>query len=113
MDSNNQPNQEMKIDHDKLWGILAYIFFPLPLLFAKDKSQFLVFHINQGIVLAIVSLIGAFGLDLLPFWVKFFMLFKWVWNILIIILLVKGIQNVLERRMETLPVIGKLFTFLK
>lgn len=113
MEPNTTKPNEIKLDHDKLWGILAYIFFPLPLLFAKDKSQFLIFHLNQGIILAIVSLIGAFGLDLLPFWVKFFLLFKWIWNILIIILLVKGIQNVLDRRMDTLPVIGKLFTFLK
>lgn len=113
MDSNNNQPAEMKLDSDKLWGILSYIFFPLPLIAVKDKSQFLIFHINQGIILAIVALVGAFGLDLLPFWLKILVLVKWIWNIFVLVLLVKGIQNVLNREMTVLPFIGKLFTFLK
>jgi len=111
--NNNQQPAEIKLDNDKLWGILSYIFFPLPLIAVKDKSQFLIFHINQGIILAIVALVGAFGLDILPFWLKILVLVKWIWNIFVLALLVTGIRNVLHREMKTLPFVGKLFTFLK
>ena len=107
----NQANHE--IDHDKLWGVLAYVLFIIPLLAVKNRSSFLNYHINQGIVLLIVAVVGNFGLDFLPFWLSIFAWFKGLWNLAMITLLVIGIKNVLARKMEPLPVIGKLFNFLK
>ncbi len=107
----NQPTHE--IDHDKLWGILAYILFLIPLIGVKNRSSFLNYHINQGIILLIVFLVGNFGLDLLPFWLGIITWFKGLWNVLLIGLLVTGIKNVLEKQAKPLPIVGKLFTFLK
>jgi hypothetical protein len=117
-EQNNQVppvNPNVEIDHDKLWSVLSYIplFFILPLILVKNRSSFLNYHINQGIVLSLVVLIGYFGLSLLPWWMGFFFMIRWIWNILMIILLVIGIRNALEKRTEPLPVIGKFFNFLK
>lgn len=111
MESKN--NTQLKLDQDKIWSILAYLFFPFPLLLAKNKSQILIFHINQGIILTIVALIGFFGLEYLPFWLKILTFIKWVWNIFTLSLLATGIKNVLHNEQKTLPFVGKLFTFLK
>ena len=108
-------NPSVEIDHDKLWSVLSYIplFFILPLILVKIRSSFLNYHINQGIVFSLVVLIGYFGLSLLPWWMSFFFMIRWIWYILMIILLVIGIRNALEKRTEPLPVIGKFFNFLK
>ena len=109
----NSPEINHQIDNDKLWGILAYIFFPIPLWAVKNRSSFLNYHINQGIILLIVVLVGNFGLGLLPFWLGILTWFKGIWNIFMIGLLITGIKNVLEKKAVPLPVIGKLLTFLK
>ena len=106
-------NQNHEIDHDKLWSILAYILFLIPLLAVKNRSSFLNFHINQGIILLAVSVVGNFGLDFLPWWLGILSLFKGLWNIAMIALLIVGIKNVLNRQLKPLPIIGNLFTFLK
>ncbi len=106
-------NESGQIDNDKLWGVLAYILFLIPLFAVKNRSAFLNFHINQGIILLVVSVVGNFGLDFLPWWLGIMSLFKGLWNLAMLALLIIGIKNVLDRQMKTLPVIGKLFTFLK
>ncbi len=115
METQNQNTNEInhEIDHDKLWSIVAYFLFLIPLLAVKNRSSFLNFHINQGIILLLVAVIGNFGLDFLPWWLGFMALFKGLWNIVMIGLLITGIKHVLNREIKTLPVIGKLFTFLK
>jgi hypothetical protein len=57
--------------------------------------------------------VGYFGLDFLPWWSKIVMLMAWAWKLAVLALLIVGIRNVLEKKTEPLPVIGKLFTFLK
>lgn len=113
----NQPvppvNPNVEIDHDKLWGVFAYILFLIPLIGAKNRSSFLNYHINQGIILFLVTVVGNFGLDFLPWWLGMMSFFKGIWNIAMLALLIIGIKNVLAKKMEPLPVIGKLFTFLK
>jgi len=103
------PNGE--IDHDKLWAVVAYFIFFLPIIFVPNRSAFLNFHINQGIILLVVSLAGYFGFDILPFGIS--ILIGWLWRIAILALLVAGVMNVLKKEMKPLPIIGKLFTFLK
>jgi uncharacterized membrane protein len=109
----NPAETNHEIDHDKLWGILAYVLFLIPLLAVKNRSSFLNFHINQGIILLAVAVVGNFGLDFLPWWLGILSLFKGLWNIAMVALLIVGIKNVLNRQLKPLPVIGKLFTFLK
>ncbi|OHA46134.1 MAG: hypothetical protein A2541_02860 [Candidatus Taylorbacteria bacterium RIFOXYD2_FULL_36_9] len=106
-------NSNHEIDHDKLCGIVAYFLFLIPLLVVKNRSSFLNYHINQGIILLLVVVIGNFGLDFLPFWLAILAWFKGLWNVAMVALLIIGIKNVLERKTLPLPVIGKLFTFLK
>lgn len=106
-------NPTGEIDNDKLWGVVAYFLFFIPLLAVKNRSSFLNYHINQGIILLLVSVVGNFGLDFLPWYLGFLAFFKGIWNIAMLALLIIGIKNVLERKMSPLPVIGKLFTFLK
>ena len=110
----NQPREEAnhEIDSDKILAIFAYIFFPIPLWVVRNRSSFLNYHINQGIILLIVVIVGNLGLGLLPFWLGILTWFKGLWNMIMLALLITGIRNVLNRKMEPLPVIGKLFTFL-
>jgi uncharacterized membrane protein len=100
-----------EIDHEKLWAISAYFIFFLPMIFVKNRSQFLNYHINQGIILCVVSLAGSFGFGILPGWMG--ILPSKIWQLLVFALLVVGVINVIKREMKPLPVIGKLFNFLK
>jgi len=115
MENQNPVEVKHEIDNDKLWSILAYIpfLFILPLIIVKNRSSFLNYHLNQGIILSLVVVVANFGLDLLPWWLGIMFMLKWVMNLVILALLIVGIKNVLEKKTEPLPVIGKLFTFLK
>jgi uncharacterized membrane protein len=108
---NNSGAGSGDIDHEKLWAIVAYFIFFLPMIFVKNRSQFLNYHINQGIILLIVSIAGQVGFGILPGWMG--IIPKNIWQILMIALLVAGVMNVMKKEMKPLPVIGKLFNFLK
>ncbi|MDD4803734.1 MAG: hypothetical protein PHN69_01040 [Candidatus Pacebacteria bacterium] len=112
----NQPTENHQgannsTDNDKLWGIIAYLIFFLPLIVIKDRSAFLNFHINQGLTLFIVGLIGSVILSM-PF-NGLIMILGQIWNILIIILVIVGIINVTKKEMKPLPLIGNLFSIIK
>ena len=109
----NQAQENHEIDNDKLWGVLAYILFLIPLLSVKNRSSFLNYHINQGIILLLAVLAGNFGLGFLPFWLVILTWFKGIWNIVMFGFLITGIKNVFAKQTKPLPVIGTLFTFLK
>ncbi|MFA6227476.1 MAG: hypothetical protein WC631_03320 [Candidatus Paceibacterota bacterium] len=100
-----------QIDNEKLWAVLGYFIFFLPMIFVKNRTQFLNFHINQGIILFIVSMAGYFGFGILPFGIG--MIFSWIWQIAVIALLVAGVMNVMKKETKPLPVVGRLFNFLK
>jgi hypothetical protein len=104
-------NVHIEIDRDKIWATVAYFFFPLPMILVKNRSNFLNYHINQGIILTIVSLAGQFGFGILPGWMGFIP--GQVFNMIILAGLVMGILNVLKKEMKPLPLIGKLFSFIK
>ena len=108
---NNLKNEKIEIDRDKLWATFAYFFFPLPMVFVKNRSNFLNYHINQGIILLIVSLAGQFGFGILPNWIGFIP--GQVFNTLMLVCLVIGVMNVFKKEIKPLPIIGKLFTFIK
>jgi len=104
-------NVTIEIDHDKLWATVAYFFFPLPLILVKKRSNFLNYHINQGIILLVISLAGQFGFGILPGWISFIP--KKIFGILMLTCLVVGVLNVFKKQMKPLPVIGGLFNFVK
>jgi uncharacterized membrane protein len=109
------PVAENQLDNDKLWSILSYIplLFLIPLVAVPNRSSFVNYHINQGIILTLIVIAGNFGLELLPWWFKIVGLVIWALNLFSLTLAIVGIKNVLEKKTIPLPLVGKLFTFLK
>ena len=103
--------KEDGLDTEKIWAIVAYICFIFPLIFAKHKTKFLNYHINQGIILAIISVLGQIAFSILNHILWIYP--DQIWNLLMFVLIIIGIINVVGRKMKPLPVIGELFTFLK
>jgi uncharacterized membrane protein len=95
----------VEIDNDKVWAILAYIFFPIP-LFVKNRSAFLNYHINQGIIFLIVGIIGSILIGWIP-------VLGWLFNLAMIVLFIIGIMNVSKKKKTPLPIIGGMFNFIK
>jgi len=104
-------NKDVHMDNDKRWGVLAYIFFAIPLIFGKTKTNFIKYHTNQSIILFVVSIAGQIIFNALPHFI-FFPL-RSLFQLLMAILFVIGIVNVIKKQTKPLPVIGEWFTFLK
>jgi len=103
--------ENKNIDTDKVWAVLAYVFFPIPLIFAKNKSNFVKYHINQGLILFIFSFVGQIVLEIFRHFPGFIFIF--VFKALCVVLFVMGIINVVKKREKPLPLIGEWFSFLK
>lgn len=97
-------------DNDKVMAIIAYIIFFIPLLASQKRSAFLNYHINQGLSLFILALIGWVILSFLGW--RFYMLHN-IWNLLIIVFMVLGIMNASKNETKPLPVIGEWFHLIK
>ena len=97
-------------NNDKVFAILSYlgILVLVPLLVSQNRSSFLNHHINQGLGLIIVSVIGWIGLSFIGMW----QLMN-VWQLLILILVIIGIINASKNEMKVLPVIGNWFHLIK
>jgi len=108
---NIENDKKIEIDHDKLWATVAYFCFILPMVFVKNRSNFLNYHINQAIILTIVALAGQFSFGIIPNWISFIP--GKIFNALVLAGLVIGIINVFKKEMKPLPLIGKLFNFIK
>ncbi len=104
MEETPQPQKPIKGGEKNLMAILCYlgILVVIPLLTAKD-DPFVKFHIKQGLVLLIASVINIF-ISMVPFigWVVGFV----IW-IIILVLAIMGILNVLGGKQKPLPVIGQ------
>ena len=100
----------VKIDNDKVWAVVAYIFFPIPLIFVKNRSTFLNYHINQGIILLIASVVGQIITNSLPYSLS---IIGSLISLFILIEFIMGVLSATKMKMEPLPLIGKLYTFLK
>jgi uncharacterized membrane protein len=106
-------------EQNKGMAIIAYILFFVPLLTGDHKkSPFVKFHTNQGTVLFLtwiawwlVSLIVSFILRGWFLGLIFSLVGFAVW-VGVIVLLVLGIINAVNGRMNPLPLIGK-FTIIK
>ena len=113
MDKNTQtpPPATGGADNDKTMAMVAYILFFVPLLAVKNRSSFLNYHVNQGLTLFIVALVGSVALSAIFGW-RFYMISN-IWNLLMIILAVLGIVNVSKNETKPLPVIGTWFNLIK
>ena len=107
----NTPTTTPQIDNDKLWGILAYVCVPIPLILTKSRSAFLTYHLNQGIILFVVMIIGFFGVDLLPWWAGLLTIISWIWKALVIALIITGVKHVLSRTENPYQSLGNCLLF--
>lgn len=96
------------INNNKLIAVFSYIgiLFLIPLFFAKD-SKFARFHVNQGIMLFIVSIV----LGLLSYIPIIGFIFG-ILNLVAFIFAIIGIVNVVKGKAKELPIIGK-YTIIK
>ena len=107
---NEKINNEIK-NNINLLAILAYLglLFIVPLVVCDKNNKFVRFHVNQGIVLFIFSLV----FNLLSV-VLFFILpaigsiIGVVESIFTLVLVIIGIVNVCKEEMNPLPIIGKI-----
>lgn len=109
MSETSQPAKSSS-DNTKLFSILAYlgILWLVGLLAAKDNKA-VMFHVNQGIILTIVNVIGTvvFAIPFLG-WIA-----GPIVSIFVIVAMVMGIINAVNSKQEPLPIVGKMFTFVK
>ena len=103
-------NGNNEVNNDKLMGILSYlgILVLIPLLVSNNRSSFLNHHINQGINLVVVWLVGYVVLSFIQLW-----MFMPIWQLLMLVLVIIGIINVSKNETKSLPVIGNLFHLVK
>ena len=97
-------------NNDHSMAMLAYILFFIPLLAVKKRSLFLNYHLNQGLSLFIVALVGSAVLSTLGSGLDFL---ANIWSLLVIIMVVLGIVNVSKNESRPLPVIGNWFKLIK
>ena len=98
----NESVDQKDVDDNKIMGILAYIFFLIPLLAAKE-SPFARFHTNQGLLVfllyvasSVIMIIPILGWIIGP--IGYF--FGFVCTIM-------GIINAIGGKTKDLPLIGK------
>ena len=108
-DLNNTPDTtdqyaEDDIQQNKLMAILAYLnLLVLIPLFAAKNSPFASFHVNQGIILLLITIVINV-LDSVVFIVP--NIIFTILRILIIALALLGIYNVISGKAKELPLIG-------
>jgi fumarate reductase subunit D len=74
----------------------------VPLIFNKDKDEFIDFHVRQGLVLWIWGVISMFGLYI-PIIGHFFFVSS---NLIIAVFAVVGVVSVVLNRTWSIPIIG-------
>lgn len=120
-DSTHEFTQE-DIDNNKVMALLSYlsILFLVP-LFAAKNSSYARFHLNQGIILFIASVVSGIIVGILAVFLAFIpflgiliaKLIDLAVSILVLILMVIGIVNAATGKAKKLPLIGNLFTIIK
>lgn len=110
MEQGKNNTTEKKTSDNEMWGIFAYIFFAIPLIFAKEKTSFIKFHANQSLILFLFFVVGNILLNILGFYYSpIGMIFK----VFCIALFVVGIVNVTQNKEKVLPIIGEWASFIK
>jgi uncharacterized membrane protein len=104
--SENQFTQE-DIEKNKIWAILAWIIFFIPLLAAGD-SKFARWHANQAFILVILAIANNILGWLLPFGIGWLTL---IIGLGIFVLWIIGIVGAINGKAKPLPVIGGITIF--
>lgn len=83
-------------------AVVAYLLFFVPLLTDAKDDPFVKFHVKQGFVVFLASVLVSVLSFIPPV-----MLFSWILHIGILILAILGIINALNHKEEPLPLIGQ------
>ncbi len=96
--------EEIPIDGSKVMGVLAYfgILLLIPLFLEKD-SKFVRFHVNQGLILLICSIVVYAVGRIFPS----LSIIIGLLDIALLVLFIMGIVNVVKGRAKELPLVGK------
>lgn len=100
------------IEKNKVMAILAYISWLvlIPIFAAKD-SKFARFHVNQGLVLAIVEILFWIAAGIVTSIIPILGIILNLANIVFFIVSIIGILNAANGKAKELPVIGKFKIF--
>lgn len=112
-----------EVEVDRGMGILSYfgILILIPLLVRKEKSEYLKFHLNQGLILFIASIIcdlltgdSFFGLRLLFYFDWWFtdIIFAII-DVAFLVAMIMGIVSACQGTRKPLPVIDKIIEKFK
>lgn len=117
MENTNQTQENIEKENvadknEKAMSAISYVpfLFIIALLVVQQRSPFVKFHINQGIILTIIFAFGLFIASLLPF-VDSTVID--IWKLITMIYVIIGIIGVYNSKQKQLPLIGKLFSFIK
>jgi uncharacterized membrane protein len=121
----SSPAEDAEVN--KVWGILAYIIFLIPMFVAPKNSKFARYHTNQGISLVIVWASLSIALSIVSGiasavtghsdvylygigWgvVAIFGIIRIALTVSILALTITGISNAYKGEMKQLPIIGKI-----
>lgn len=111
-----------KISNEKLHCVLAYVYILWIIgLLADRHNETVKFHVNQGIILSIVSLVSLIIIKLLsdflytiaPILASISALLEVLWIIFFAFFTFCGIKNALKQNKKPLPFIGSLFNLVK
>ena len=102
-------------NNNKVMAVLCYIWilWLVPLLTDHKNDPFVKFHINQGIIFTIFSIVTSIVAWIFGFIPVVGVIVSWARWISIVVLFVIGIINAVNLEEKPLPVIGTLFTVYK
>ncbi|HWJ03729.1 MAG TPA: hypothetical protein VNU93_08615 [Verrucomicrobiae bacterium] len=108
-DEQNLQPEQTDVEKNKVYAVLAYLIFFIPLLAAKD-SKFATYHANQGLILFLAALIINVAGSIIPV-IGWFLILP-LGDLAILVLAIMGILKAVNGQMAPLPLIGK-FTIIK
>jgi len=96
------------VEQNKTMAIIAYLLFFVPLLTGDhEKSPFVKFHTNQGLVLFLAAVVGTTAASILIIVLIGLVLLPLV-CLACLALCIIGIINAVNGQMKPLPIIGKI-----
>lgn len=100
------------IEKNKIMAILPYlwILFIIPLFLAKD-SKYAKFHLNQGVVLSLASLLLSIISGILTSVLAILGVIFWIISVILFIFQILGIVYALQGKAKELPFIGGITIF--
>ena len=109
MTEENNDQEKTKVETSKKqknigMAIVAYIIFFIPLLTDAKKDPFVKYHVKQGIVLFIASVLVGIISYILPWQLS---IISQLLEVCVFVLMVIGIVNASKGEQKPLPVIGK------